>query len=103
MLGKSWQTTTEARVLFSGAGSDSTADTVAVLRSEPNTVGEQTILTLAMAPTGRLPIAQVTAPPAIEQFPRVLAAETKLAPAGSTSNNVTPLAADGPLLVSRMS
>src|SRR2546423_9881871 len=89
-------------VLLSGALSCSVALTIAALVSVPEVVGMQTIVMVALAPTARLPSAQVTVPPELAQLPPLLTAETKVVLGGNTLFKVTPLAPEGPRLVKRM-
>ena len=86
-------------VLFDVTGSFSAAVTPAVLFSVPTDVGVTRIVMVALAPTSRLPILQVTDPAVSEQPPTVDAAETNVTVAGSVSLTVTAVAGEGPLFV----
>src|SRR2546426_785365 len=85
-------------VLLARFRSASLPETVAVLLAGPGSVRITTIVTLADAPTARLPTAQVTMPDAWVQAPWVEDAEKKVTPAGSGSVTVTPVAGPGPAL-----
>ena len=62
--------------LLAGTRSVSLAETVAVLASAPARVGVTTIVTVALAPTARLPRLAVTLPPLVLTLPCDTAAET---------------------------
>src|SRR5262245_6945327 len=77
------------------------AETVAVFASCPCDVGVTLIITIALAPTARLPRLQLTVlVPA--QVPWVVVAEPNVTPAGSGSATITLVAAAGPLFVVTM-
>ena len=79
----------------SGVGELTWATLVCVPRSIPRTV----IVTLAVAPFARSPTPHVTTPLASVQSGAPGALETNATPAGSVSVIVTPVAVDGPSLV----
>ena len=89
-------------LLFSVLGSDSLALTVAVLLIVPAVVGVTTMVTPTVAALATLPRLHVTVPPAWLQFPCAEDAETKVTPAGNVSLTVTPLAVDGPALLTEI-
>ena len=85
-------------VLLAELGSAVTAETAAVfvivpLLAEGETV--TTMSTVALAPPGKIPSAQVTVV-VPEQDPVVGVAETSVTPAGKVSVTVTPLVVEGP-------
>src|SRR5680860_650288 len=83
-------------VLLTIAGSFSLPLTCAVLLIDPGALGVMVILTGALlAPPARSPMLQTTTPPDAEQPGE---AEPNVAPAGSVSVRVIPVAALGPLL-----
>lgn len=84
--------------LLAGLGSGSVAVTEAVLVMLPAAVGLTTIVTVAVAAFGSVPMLQETVV-VPEHVPCVEAAETNVGPAGSVSVRVTLVAGDGPLLV----
>jgi hypothetical protein len=84
--------------LFAEEGSDVELDTVAVFDREPSTEVVATIVTVAEPDADRPPRLQVTVPVASAHEPCVGFAETKVSPAGSGSETVTPEALDGPAL-----
>jgi hypothetical protein len=87
-------------VLFERFGSLSLAVTVAVLFKMPAEEGVVTVsVALAAAPLASEPIEQVTIPPASAQAPWLAVVLSKLIPLGRVSVSVTPVAPDGPLLV----
>jgi hypothetical protein len=84
--------------LLAGLLSASEDDTVAVLVIVPAATGVTTMLTVAEAPPAIVPRLHVTVDvPA--QFPCEGVAEMKVIPAGRVSVRITPLAVEGPLLV----
>jgi hypothetical protein len=83
-------------VLFPGTGSVSLAATLAVFVTVPAAVGVTTIVTVALAALARVPRLQLTA---AVQVPWLGVAETNVTPVGTASVKVTPVAGDGPLLV----
>jgi hypothetical protein len=86
-------------VLFAVFGSNSLLFTLALLVITSTTVGLTTILTVAVAPLARFPTLQVTVPPDRVQLPWLGVAETKATLEGNVSVTSTPVASDGPLLV----
>jgi hypothetical protein len=75
--------------------------TVPLFPMEPATVGVRFTVTVAVAPAFKVPIEHVTVdglPVGEPQLPGEVAAETKVAPEGSTSEKVTPVV-KSPLLV----
>jgi len=84
-------------VLFEGKGSASFAETLPVLLRVPAARGAlATMLNVAVAPFASVPRLQLTA---VVQVPWLEVAETRTMPAGSVSVKVTPVAAEGPLLM----
>lgn len=83
-------------VLFPGTGSVSLAATLAVFVSVPAAVGLTTIVTVALAVFARVPRLQLTV---AVQIPWLGVTETKVTFVGTASVKVTPVAGDGPLLV----
>ena len=55
--------------------------------------------TVASVPLTRSPSLQVTVPPDSRQLPKVAVTETNVIPSDSVSVRITPVAAEGPLLV----
>src|SRR5262249_39042617 len=90
--------TVAVAVLLAVLVSCSVATVVAVLVSVPVWVAVVTRVIVTEAPTLRLPSWQLTRAPPV-QVPCELVTETKLAPAGTGSATVTPVASLGPLLV----
>src|SRR5712664_1640369 len=90
-------------VLFPGVGSVSFPLTLAVLlRVAPSAVVAgmpTTIVIVALALGASVPMVQVTVPLAWVQVPWVEVAETNVTPVGRVSVAVTPVACEGPLLV----
>ena len=80
-------------------GSGSLPATQAVLVRGPTAVGVTMMVTLALRPLPRRPMVHVTVPAACTQLPRLEVADTKVTPAGRGSVRVTPVAREGPLLV----
>ena len=80
-------------------GSASFPETLAELVIEPAAVGVSEIVTVAEAALARVPRLHVTVPPACEQEPWLGVAEMKITPAGSVSVRITPVAVEGPPLV----
>jgi hypothetical protein len=89
-------------LLLPDTGSLSVAETVAVLLKTPTAVGVTTIVTVALRPLPSRPMVHVTVPAAWTQLPRLEVAETYVTPGGRGSVSVTPVARDGPLLVTTM-
>src|SRR5437899_12507067 len=85
-------------VLLARFRSASLPETVAVLLAGPGSVRITTIVTLADAPTARLPTAHRTMPDAWVQVPPVEDADENLTPGGRASVTVTPVAGRGPAL-----
>jgi len=83
-------------VLFPGTGSVSLAAMLAVFVTVPAAVGMTTIVTVALAAFAKVPRLQLTA---AVQVPWLGVAETNVTPVGTASVKVTPVAGDGPLLV----
>lgn len=84
-------------VLFEGKGSASFAETWPVLLRVPATSGAlATMLSVAVAPFASEPRLQLMA---VVQLPWLGVSETRTMPAGSVSVKVTPVAVEGPLLV----
>src|SRR6266850_508174 len=83
-------------VLFPGAGSVSLATTLVVFVTVPVAAGLTTMVTVALAALARVPRLQLTV---VVQVPWLGVAETNVTPAGTASVRVTPVAGDGPLLV----
>ncbi len=79
-------------------GSDVSAETEAVLEMSATREGSTwtTRVSVSLAPLASAPIDQVTVPK--DRLPP-LSAETKEVPAGSGSLTVTPVASEGPLLL----
>lgn len=85
-------------VLSSGLGSNSVAFTLAELVSVPAVVGVTTIVTVALQPSKHSrPRLQTTIAVPLQLALGV--EETNVTPAGKVSVRVTPVASDGPLLV----
>src|SRR4051794_35977766 len=84
-------------VLLVGLESNTSLDTVAVLTAVPTMVGETTIVIATDWPLARSPRETVTLPVAGSKVPWL--AETTVAPTGSVSITVVPVAVNGPLLV----
>ena len=82
-------------------GSVDVAETVAELVRVPDAVAATVpvIVMVAVAPSARLPRFPVTVLPAPVAVPWLAVAETKVTLLGSVSVTVTPVASDGPLLV----
>ena len=90
---------TEALVeLFVETGSVTLLATVAVLTTVPAVMGLTNIATWVLAELARVPRAQVTVV-VPEQVPWLATVLNKATPAGNTSMRVTPVATEGPLLV----
>jgi hypothetical protein len=86
--------------LLPGLGSASMAETVAVFVALPMLTGTTWMDTVAFAPLASVPIAQLTvAGGVVVQDPTVGVAETSETPVGRGSVSVTPVAEEGPLLV----
>jgi hypothetical protein len=85
--------------LFAGSGSASAAETSAELVSVPLEVGRTWMVTVAEPPLAIDPKEQVTTPPAWEQVPWEGVAEMNWTFGGSWSSTVTPVASEGPPLV----
>ena len=89
-------------VLFAGFGSLTADETVAVFVTIPGVVDVFTTSAMVAAPPfARVPRLLVTGP-VPEQEPWLGVLETNVDPAGSVSTTVTPVAVDGPLLVTVM-
>ena len=73
--------------------------TTAVAVIVPRTVGLTAMVMLARAPAARLPRLQTTVPPLLTQLPWVDSAEPKRTLAGSVLVTNTPVAVEGPWLV----
>ena len=82
--------------LLPGFGSDSLADTVAVLLMVPVVVGVTVIVNVALAPDASEAEVHVTVPEALVH-PEL--AEPNVTPAGRTSVTLTPVAVLGPLFL----
>ena len=76
--------------------------TLAVLVTAPSLMAVAVIVTVAVALLTRLPSAQLTTPLVWLEVPCVVVADTNATLAGSASVNTTPLAGDGPRLVTMM-
>ena len=85
-------------VLSAGVGSHSAEDALAMALGFPGVATVTAMAAEALAPLATVPRLQVTVPDASEQVPWLGVAETKTAPAGSTSVSVTSVAASGPPL-----
>ncbi len=85
--------------LFPGTGSVSFADTVAVLTEEPTAEGWTWMGTVAEAPLASVPSAQLIGVEPLQVPWLGVGAAKSCTPAGSASLSVTPVAGDGPLLV----
>ena len=87
--------------LLFGFESVSTEVTVAVLATVVIVVSatETTIVAVAVLPDARLPTVKVTVLPVVPTVALFEVAETMLKVAGMLSVMITPLASDGPLLV----
>jgi len=83
-------------VLFVGTGSVSFAATLAVFVRVPTAVGLTRIVTVACPEFASVPRLQLTV---AVQVPWLGVAETKVTLAGTASVKVTPVAGEGPLLV----
>jgi hypothetical protein len=79
------------------------AETEAVFTTVPIPGGITLIVTRALPPAAKLPTDAVTVPPENPVLPCEAEAETKLTPGGSVSETTTPVAAAGPLFITRMS
>jgi hypothetical protein len=86
-------------VLFAVFGSDSLPVTRAVLVIVPVAPGVTTIVTVAVAPLAKFPMLQVTIPPDCVQLPWLGVAVPYATLEGNVSVIVTPVAGNGPLLV----
>ena len=89
-------------LLFAGSGSAVADDTVAVFDSEPAWAGAvtSTVIVGAVAPVASSGVVQVTDTlPAFVQVQPVPVADANVTPAGSVSVTETPVASEGPLLV----
>ena len=86
-------------VLLALVTSNSAAWAEARLVREPAAVGVTTRVTVADAPLANPPSEHVTLPPDGLQPPWLGVADTNVTPAGSTLVKSTPLAADGPALL----
>ena len=75
--------------------------TVAVLEIVPRAVGATVTnkVTVALAPLAKVPIEPVTVPELLVTVPTVDVPLTKVSVEGNTSVTVTPVAVDGPALV----
>ena len=89
-----WMGTLMVALLFAGTGSVSLALTLATLVTVPRAVGVRMMVTVAVAPLARLPIAQLMA---AVQVPWLGFALTKVVLAGSGFDKITPVAGEGPL------
>jgi len=85
--------------LFAGLGSGSLAVTVAVLAGDPTATGWTWMVTVAEAPLASVPSAQLMGVLALQVPWLVTGAEKSCTAAGSASFSVTPVAGEGPLLV----
>ena len=85
-------------VLSPVLGSLSGAVTLAVLVRSPAELGVTTMVTVALSPLARLPMAQMTGPVPLH-VPGLAEEETKLTPPGRVSVRVTWLPVEGPLLL----
>jgi hypothetical protein len=85
--------------LFAVTSSVSLATTVAVLLTVVAIVGVTAIVIVVLAEADRSPTLHVTVPLLKEHDPWVVLAETKVKPFGRTSVACTPVAGDGPWLV----
>src|SRR2546430_316754 len=79
--------------------SNSAAETVALLVSVPGIAARTTSVRSALLPPARLPRAQLMFPLAFVQLPWLVVDETNVIRLGKTSVSTTPLAAEGPRLV----
>src|SRR5438128_1205055 len=95
--GKFGTEVTTVAELLAGFGSGSFCPTAARLVMSPLTVGLMTtIWTVRLLVAGTVPKLHTTVPPALEQLPWLLLAETKLTPAGKKFDKINPVAAAGP-------
>ncbi len=95
------------QLLLPMLGSATLLDTLAVLLSKPTAAadGVTTMVTVTLAPLFKVPMAHVTVPPPFEQVPLdapVHDPDTYATFAGNGSVTLTPVAALGPLFVTRM-
>ena len=86
-------------VLSPVSGSPWSPVTLAVFVWSPVEVATTAIVTVAVSPLAMLPMSQMTVP---VHVPRVAADDTKLISAGSVSVSITPVASEGPLLLTLM-
>lgn len=95
-------TVTACAVLFAAFGSGIPPElTLARLVIDPATVGALTVIvTVAFAPLAMLPKLALTMPPALAAVPCVVLTERNVVPAGNVLVTFTPVAVEGPLLVS---
>ena len=94
-----WLTTTDAEaVLLAVFVSALSPTTFAVFVTVPATVGVVTRVIVTFSPAAIVPMLQFRIAPPV-QVPFVVAAETKVLPAGIGSATVTPVSVSGPLLV----
>jgi hypothetical protein len=85
-------------VLFDGTGSNSLAVTVTVLVIDLAAVGVTATVTVRLAPLRSWPQLQMTVTVPV-QLPWVVEADPKITLTGSVSVTRTPVAVNGPLLV----
>src|SRR5438132_1084616 len=85
--------------LLAGLGSGSLSETVAVSVAGPLAFGVAMTVTVAEAPLGSVPRAQVTVPEALVHVPCVEDAEEKVRLEGRVSVTVAPVAVGGPVLL----
>jgi hypothetical protein len=85
--------------LLTRTGSAVVADTLAWFVIVPPEDGTTLISTLAFAPFAMVPSGHVTVPADCEQLPCAEVADWKVTPLGSVSVTDTPVAADGPALL----
>src|SRR4051812_29352309 len=91
--------TTGGLVLLPGVGSPVGELTRAMFVSEPPAGAVTVNVRLLTWPTVKLPTAQLTIPLLLTPLPEAL---TKVAPAGTASVTTTPLALEGPKLVTEI-
>ena len=86
-------------VLLSVFGSNSSPATVAVSTTWPGAVGMTTIVTMTWPPEPIVPRSALTVSPLRAAVLQRKVAETKVTPVGIWSSRMTPVAGEGPLLV----
>src|SRR5258708_22282676 len=80
-------------------GSTWSANTVPVFEMTPGVPASVRMVTVAVPPLAMVPSKQVTVPPASEQVPAVVVADSKVTAEGQGSTTVTVVADPRPLVV----